>query len=231
MKKIFAVTIPVLLIIIILLGYTQSVSSSLSQNIVRLHVIANSDSDEDQALKLKVRNAILKHSEANFTVKDDVKSNLDIYRGIALRVISENGFDYDVSVEYGNFSFPTKYYENLALPEGRYDAVRVVIGSGSGKNWWCVLFPPLCYVNGTTDASGAEAKLRKLLSRGDYDMITAKSDGGSVPVEIKFKLVEFYGKMRSGSKVYAKARKDKTNENEIKSAPHGKAGSVRKSDT
>lgn len=82
MKKIFAVTIPVLLIIIILLGYTQSVSSSLSQNIVRLHVIANSDSDEDQALKLMVRDAILKHSEANFTVKDDVKSNLDIYRGI-----------------------------------------------------------------------------------------------------------------------------------------------------
>lgn len=231
MKKIFAVTVPVLLIIIILLGYTQSVSSSLSQSIVRLHVIANSDSDADQALKLKVRDEILKHSEANFTVKDDVKNNLDIYRDIALRVIAENGYDYDVDVEYGNFPFPTKYYDNLALPAGSYDAVRVVIGSGSGKNWWCVLFPPLCYVSGTTDASGAKEKLRGLLSRGDYDMITAQSNGGSVPVEIKFKLVEFYGKIKSGSKVYAKARKDKSNENESKSASFGKTGGMRKSDT
>ena len=197
-----------------LLSYSINVNSSLSQNIVRLHVIANSDSDSDQIIKLKVRDALLKQTSADFTKKNDVINNLDLYKKIAENTIKENGANYDVSVEYGNFPFPTKHYKNLSLPAGNYDAVRVVIGSGNGKNWWCVLFPPLCFVDGTTNANGALDKMKSLLNGDQYDLITAHSENGGVPVEIKFKVVEFYGKLSRHEKVYAKARKDKKYENE-----------------
>ena len=144
MKKILTVLAVTAFMFFLLIGYSTNVNSTLSQNIVRLHVLANSDSDQDQALKLKVRDAILSHSRANFTKKSDVESKLDEYREIAETVIEENGYDYPVTVEYGNFNFPTKEYENLRLPAGNYDAVRVKIGNAEGKNWWCVMFPPLC---------------------------------------------------------------------------------------
>ena len=206
MKNFIAVLVATMLMLFLLVGYSTSVNSELSQNIVRLHVLANSDSDEDQALKLKVRDAILAYSKNEFTKKDEVKSQLDSYKNIAKEVISQNGFDYDVDVEYGNFEFPTKKYKNIALPAGNYDAVRVKIGKAEGKNWWCVMFPPLCFVDGTTDESYAEDKLRSSLGKESYDIITAKSDEGKFPFAIKFKIVEFYGKISGRNKVYAKSR-------------------------
>lgn len=214
MKKLITLVIISLLVFIMLLGYSINVNSSLSQNIVRLHVIANSDSKEDQELKLKVRDALLKQASSDFTKKSDVVNNLDLYKKIAEDTISANGLDYNITVEYGNFAFPTKHYKNLSLPAGNYDAVRVVIGEGAGKNWWCVLFPPLCFVDGTTDKSDASEKMKDLLSKSDYDLITAKSNNGNVPVEIKFKIVELCGGLFSHDKVYAKARKDKKYANE-----------------
>ena len=214
MKK-FAIIITVTLAAgIILFGYSQKVNSSLSQKIVRLHVIANSNTSEDQSLKLKIRDAILEKSSSDFTKKKDVTKNLDVYRDIAEKIIAENGFGYSVNVEYGNFHFPTKNYKNLSLPAGNYDAVRVVIGDGAGENWWCVLFPPLCYVDGTTDDSEADEKLRSMLEKSDYDLISAGNGSGNIPVEIKFKIVEFYGKLKNHTTVYARSRKDKQNENE-----------------
>ncbi|MBR1969329.1 MAG: stage II sporulation protein R [Clostridia bacterium] len=214
MKKLITLVIISLLIFIMLLGYSTNVNSSLSQNIVRLHVIANSDSKEDQELKLKVRDALLKQTSSDFTKKAEVSDNLDIYKKIAEETIHNSGFNYSVRVEYGNFSFPTKHYENLSLPAGNYDAVRVVIGNGMGKNWWCVLFPPLCFVDGTTDKTNASLKMKELLSKSNYDLITSQNENGKIPVEIKFKIVELYGGLFSRDKVYAKAGKDKKHENE-----------------
>ncbi len=205
MKKFIAFSVIIILIISLLIGYSVNVSSSLSQGIVRLHIIANSDSDADQLLKLKVRDAILEKSKADFTKKDDVKDNLTIYKDIANSIIKECGCDYDVSVEYGNFNFPTKHYENLSLPAGNYDAVRIVIGEGKGENWWCVLFPPLCFVDGTTDDSLVSEKMKSILGENGYDIISAKSKNGEVPVNIKFKIVEIYGKLNSHEKIYAKS--------------------------
>ena len=214
MKKFITLVIISLLIFIMLLGYSINVNSSLSQNIVILHVIANSDSTQDQELKLKVRDALLKQTSSDFTKKCEVSDNLDLYKKIAEETIHDAGYNYRVCVEYGNFYFPTKHYENLSFPAGNYDAVRVVIGEGKGKNWWCVLFPPLCFVDGTTDKSHTSEKMKELLSKSNYDLITSQSENGKIPVEIKFKIVELYGGLFSREKVYAKARKDKKYENE-----------------
>lgn len=203
MKKFITVLIVSLITLFLLVGYSTSVNSNLSSNMVRLHVIANSDSDEDQSLKLEVRDAILAHSRSNFTKKDEVKGELEKYREIAQKVIYDNGYDYAVEVEYGNFRFPTKEYNNLRLPAGNYDAVRVKIGSAKGQNWWCVMFPPLCFVDGTTDTSYAEEKLRSSLGEESSKLIT-KADDSMMPFEIKFKIVEVYGKLCGRDKVFAK---------------------------
>lgn len=207
MKNFIALIISTLLILLLLFGYSTGVSSDLSQNIVRLHVIANSDSDEDQALKLKVRDAILAHSKADFTQKSDVSKNLDTYKEIAEKTIRENGYNYRAEVEYGNFKFPTRHYDNIALPAGQYDAVRIKIGSAEGRNWWCVMFPPLCFVDGTTDTAYAEEKLGTLIDKESYDIITS-CRSRSLPFEIKFKIVELFGKLGGKNKVYQTARKD-----------------------
>lgn len=205
MKKFMTLLAVTAIMLFLLVGYSTSVNSNISQNIVRLHVLANSDSTEDQSLKLKVRDAILEHSRQNFTKKVEVKSQLETYKQIAEKVIYEGGYNYPVEVEYGNFKFPTKEYKNLTLPAGVYDAVRIKIGKAEGQNWWCVMFPPLCFVDGTTDAAYAENKLRSSLDKESYDIITSQSSDGSLPFEIKFKIVEVYGKLSGRDKVYAKA--------------------------
>ena len=205
MKKFISLAVITVIAALLLLNFSMDVNSSLSQGIVRLHVIANSDSDGDQLIKLKVRDAILKQANAEFTKKSEVATQLDSYKQIAESVIRECGCDYAVDVQYGNFKFPTKHYDNISLPAGNYDAVRVIIGDGKGQNWSCVLFPPLCFVDGTTDDSDAAKKMRSMLSNSEYDIITAKSKDGSVPVNIKFKIVEVYGKLSGRDKVYAKA--------------------------
>lgn len=203
MKKLITVLVVSLITLFLLVGYSTSVNSNLSSNMVRLHVIANSDSEEDQSLKLKVRDAILAHSRSNFTKKDEVKGEIESYKEIAQKVIYDNGYDYAVEVEYGNFRFPTKEYNNLRLPAGNYDAVRVKIGSAKGQNWWCVMFPPLCFVDGTTDTSYAEEKLRSSLGDESSKLIT-KADDSMMPFEIKFKIVEVYGKLCGRDRVFAK---------------------------
>ena len=207
MKNFIALIVSTILVLLLLFGYSTGVNSELSQNIVRLHVIANSDSVEDQNLKLQVRDAILKYSKADFTQKADVASQLDTYKKIAEEVILENGYNYSTEVEYGNFHFPTKHYNNISLPAGSYDAVRIKIGKAEGQNWWCVMFPPLCFVDGTTDTAYAEEKLSSMIDRESYDIITS-SGSGNFPFEIKFKIVELYGKLTGRDKVYATARKD-----------------------
>lgn len=133
-------------------SYVSAVSSNISSNVFRLHVIANSDSDEDQALKYIVRDAVIDYvrsSTSSATCKEDLIKMLDLdkIKEVAYNTVFANGYSYPVSVELGNFEFPTKTYGDISLPSGFYDALRVKIGSASGKNWWCVMFPPLCFVD------------------------------------------------------------------------------------
>ncbi|MBP2653078.1 MAG: stage sporulation protein [Firmicutes bacterium] len=126
------------------------------EGIIRLHILANSDSPKDQALKLKVRDAVVAYLTPKMSkVYDPVEArsiigdNREEILRIARIIIDENGADYPVIIETGWFDFPIRSYGTVVVPAGKYEAVRILIGAAAGKNWWCVLFPPLCFVDGS----------------------------------------------------------------------------------
>lgn len=128
--------------------------SRLDHSVLRLHVVANSDAPADQALKMAVKDEIVRYLQAEFSHINDVdeaqamaQKNRGQIEKIAQQKIKTSGYDYPVEVTIGEFAFPLKSYGNMVFPAGEYQAVRVVIGKGAGKNWWCVLFPPLCLVS------------------------------------------------------------------------------------
>ena len=139
------------------LSYVSAVSTDISNSVFRLHVIANSDSTEDQELKYKVRDSVLEYMNEismDCSSKEEVitlaEEHKDEFKEIAEKVIKENGYNYEVNVKIGNFEFPTKTYGDIALPAGFYDALRIEVGEAKGQNWWCVMFPPLCFVDVTS---------------------------------------------------------------------------------
>ena len=135
-------------------NYVSAVSTNISDAVFRLHVIANSNTDDDQSLKVKVRDNLLEFMNemcSNCSTKQEAisiaqkhKSN---FQKIAEQTIKENGYDYCVKININNFYFPTKNYGDISLPAGLYDALRVEIGEAKGENWWCVMFPSLCFVD------------------------------------------------------------------------------------
>ncbi len=180
-------------------SYVTAVSKNISDSVFRLHVIANSDSDEDQALKLKVRDKLLEYMNslcANTSSKEDAmriaNEHIDDFSKIAKDVISENEYDYDVEISVGECDFPTKNYGDVSLPAGIYDALRVKIGSANGHNWWCVMFPPLCFVDVSSGVVPEDSKelLEDTMSDEEFDLIT-ESDNNS-EMNFKFKLVELF---------------------------------------
>lgn len=180
-------------------SYSDEVNRSLSNNLIRLHVVANSDSQEDQALKLDVRDAILsymkeelKDSQSIEQTRHIVNENMAVITELANKEISAHGKNYTVDVSLGNYPFPAKSYGDVSLPSGYYQALKVVIGKGEGKNWWCVLFPPLCFVDAThgTLPETAKNSLREALTDEEYSIITSADNDGEIPVKIRFKIVD-----------------------------------------
>lgn len=179
-------------------SYVNAVSDDLASSVFRLHVIANSDSKEDQDLKYIVRdnvlsymNEICKDAKSKTKAIDIATKHQDEFKKIALDTICENGFDYDVDVEIGNFSFPTKTYGDISLPSGYYDALRIKIGNASGQNWWCVMFPPLCFVDVSSGIVPDESKevMKNDLSSEEFSLI---SNEESSEISFKFKLIELF---------------------------------------
>lgn len=167
----------------------------LADRVVRLHVLANSDSEEDQALKLLVRDAVLAQAEAilrqsssRAEAEKRLAEQLPALEQTARETIAANGYDYDVSAQLTDMAFPTREYESFTLPAGNYLALRIVIGQGAGRNWWCVVFPPLC-----TAASGdvPAAALAAGLTEDQVGLIT-ESEG----YVLKSKAVEFWQSLR-----------------------------------
>lgn len=122
--------------------------------LIRLHILANSDSDFDQALKLLVKDELITYLQTELGEVDDVALGRELLlknwhniENTAQQTLTQQGYDYPIRLEYGYFSFPVKYYGSFSLPAGTYEAMRVVIGEGKGSNWWCVLFPPMCFVD------------------------------------------------------------------------------------
>lgn len=197
--KYFAI-LTILLTILVLLtisSYAKTISKDLSNNFFRLHILANSDSETDQALKLKVRDNIIEYmntiSYDGLSKKEAIdltSEHLENFKKIAEDTIQKEGYSYPVSLEIGNFYFPTKEYGNVSLPAGYYDALKIEIGEAKGKNWWCSLFPPLCFVDissGVIDKE-AEEELKNNLTEEEFAIITSSSD----TVKFKFKLIEVF---------------------------------------
>lgn len=178
-------------------SYASSVSSDIADNVFRLHIIANSDTDEDQNLKLIVRDNILNYMKeiaSSVSSKEEaveiITSHLDDFYNIAIDTIRNAGYDYDVSLSVGQFDFPTKEYGDISLPAGIYDALRIEIGEAQGHNWWCVMFPTLCFVDvssGSLD-EGSKGVLEDNLSDEEFSLIS----DDSADVKFKFKVVEFF---------------------------------------
>lgn len=129
---------------------------SVQDEIIRFHVIANSDTDEDQELKLKVRDEVIKFLTPLLDESSSIEESREILKendkkviNIAKKVIKENRYNYSVKSELSRENFPEKIYGNIVLPQGEYEAYRILIGKASGQNWWCVMFPPLCFVDVT----------------------------------------------------------------------------------
>lgn len=169
----------------------------LAGRVVRLHVLANSDSEEDQALKLQVRDRILVRAEALLRQAPDrteaealLRNALPELERLARAEIRANGYDYAVSVRLEEADFPTRVYDGFTLPAGRYLALRAVIGAGGGENWWCVVFPPLCTA---AAADLPETALAAGLSQDQVNLITGEDQG----YILKSKAVEWWGALRS----------------------------------
>ena len=200
--KIFKKFILVLFLLFIYISicafsYVNAVSSDIQNSVFRLHVIANSNSEDDQSLKYLVRDKILEYinsmSDNQFSKEDIIKftnENLDKIKGIAQATVIENGYNYPVKVSIGNFSFPTKTYGDISFPAGSYDALKIEIGKAEGRNWWCVMFPPLCFVDVTSGIVPEESKetLKENLSSEEYSLISENSDN----INFKFKIVEMF---------------------------------------
>lgn len=169
-------------------------------NLIRFHVIANSDSEKDQALKRRVRDLIVQKMTPEFekaqTIEDARRVaglHLADIEAIARSEVRIWGRDYPVKAELGSFAFPAKAYGNLVLPPGEYEAVRVVIGAGQGANWWCVLFPPLCFVDVSKDINGPELKP----AGKDSESEQVRQHGGieQETVKVRFKLLEVFNRL------------------------------------
>ena len=177
-------------------AWSMQRQDALAQKMIRLHVIANSDSDADQALKLEVRDKVLDFTTTVLQRSADMedaqvrlRKELTRIETIAQREIAAQGYDYPVTAQLASAEFPLKEYDGFSLPAGEYMALRLVIGEGAGQNWWCVVYPPLCTAAAT---DMPETAIRAGLSGDDVSLIT-EEDVGYV---LKFRSLELWEQLR-----------------------------------
>ena len=182
---IFALTFCFILMLVPFEGQCREISDK----VFRVHILANSDSEADQKLKLRVRDAlvnageeILKDVDSKEEAERLIEKNIPKLKSIAENVVFQNGYDYPVDLEITNMYFDTRHYGNITMPGGFYDALRVKIGKAEGKNWWCVMFPSLCIYS----VSKTET-LEENLSDGEYKIISSKNE-----YQYRFKIVEIF---------------------------------------
>jgi len=209
MKKFILISITIIIIVIIVLNgsdlNTKATQMDIAGKLIRFHVIANSDNKIDQALKLKVRDSVLRYVSPKLSDCKSIDESRKIInnedkniRRIAQNVINKNGFTYSVATTLSMENFPVKTYGNITLPQGKYEAYRIIIGSGSGQNWWCVMFPPLCFVDitkGNVSLDKTKSEMKAVLSADEYNLVDNTVDNNKIVV--KFKLLEIFNKLFS----------------------------------
>lgn len=191
-----AVFIVLTAIVMGVIKYSKDVTDSISKQVIRFHVVANSDTTDDQLLKQKVRDEVIEFIEPLLNECESVEDtryilegSLPVIKEISEEVVEDWGKDYQIYVALDKANFPTKSYGDVVLPAGEYEACRIVIGEGKGENWWCVMYPPLCYLDVATGVVPLEGKeqLENELNEEQYKLITDKEHKN---YQVKFKLVE-----------------------------------------
>ena len=182
-------------------SYAQRVTENITQSVVRFHVLANSDSEHDQSIKLKVRDSVLEAIGEKVVLCSDreaaekfLSENKELIKDVAEKTVKENGESYMVSVELSDEYYPVRYYENTEFPPGLYKSLRVIIGSGEGHNWWCVMYPPLC-LNGEAVKQKNSEMLKNTLSNESYEIVVLSEENNKIP-EFKFKVVELLSDLK-----------------------------------
>lgn len=190
MKKIILFILFLFLILFDAFTYAHTIQNEIADNVIRLHIIANSDDELDQNLKLKVRDAILKYMNSKdfkdyTSAYNNVSNNLADFNKIATSTLRENNCYKNVRVEFKESLFPQKKYDFLTFPSGKYMALRIIIGDGDGHNWWCVMYPTLCFSETICSSNDAGLTLKESLSKESFSIIANKS-------KFKFKIVELF---------------------------------------
>ena len=196
--KLKAIDISVFVTLIICIIATISFENDckgIREDVLRLHVIANSDKEYDQELKLIVRDAVLKSGKTVFSGSEDIISaenriavSKNILLNSARETIQSLGYNYDVKIELARSYFPTRTYDDITLPAGYYKAVRIIIGEGKGKNWWCIMFPPLCLPAATNKKDIIDG----FLTEKEMKIVTSSPE-----YEVRFWLVEKYYELKN----------------------------------
>jgi stage II sporulation protein R len=193
----FALTILVLAVFICVTGAGRRTTAIRAEGreLVRLHVIANSDNPADQAVKIRVKDRIIRDIGPGLASAEDAEGAVAMVRaalpevvGLARDELERVGFTYGASASVGTFVFPARAYGTLTLPAGRYQALRIVLGGGRGQNWWCVLFPPLCLVD------LAVATEPRAEPTGLGVVLASAAPAGEMPIEVRWKFVEWLKK-------------------------------------
>jgi len=190
----------VLLTVVVYAAIPVEQENIIFNNVVRLHILANSDKDSDQQLKLKVRDEIVKKTKILFanckSIKEAekvVNENINLLTETAEKTIAENGYSYPVTIVTGYEDYPIRYYSNFTFPSGKYYSLRIKIGKAEGKNWWCVLFPPLCVSSAVSSVDEDVKKLQKTGFTEEAIHVLREGDNGKYAV--KFKIVETVKKL------------------------------------
>ncbi|MCI6929273.1 MAG: stage II sporulation protein R [Oscillospiraceae bacterium] len=193
-KKIkISVTVGIVVAILFSICSFAKTSEEIRSDVLRLHVIANSDTSVDQNLKLRLRDYILQEGKDIFNGSVNVENAVEKIEPVlpeleksAKAFVNQAGFDYDVKISLSNEYFTTRTYETVTLPAGKYLALRVVIGSGEGHNWWCVMFPPMC-----VPAADKKDEIENVFSEKEIKLVESKPK-----YEPRFKVVEIYEQLK-----------------------------------
>ena len=187
MKKICAIVgvlIAILITGLLVNAKKNEMQGELARQVFRFHVLANSDSEEDQALKMKVKEEIITYMKQELPESDSVETtkkwareNLSQIEEVAERIIAEEGYEYPVKAEVTTCDFPDKSYGDITFPAGEYEALRIEIGQAKGQNWWCVLYPNLCFIDAVHAVVPEEGKedLKEVLEEDTYEMVTTRT--------------------------------------------------------
>ncbi len=180
-------------------SYADTVFTNISDNFLRLHVVANSDTTEDQMLKYEIRDAILnyispylKNANSKQDAIDILNENINEIYKLSYNVLENHNLNYPLKISISNSKFPTKDYSNIILPEGNYDALKVEIGDAKGQNWWCVMFPSICIIDSTNCNFNEESNklIKENLDTEEFSIITKNNSSSNI--KIKFKLIELF---------------------------------------